>query len=166
MGRPVKLRECTACLQKKPARAFGNKTMTRCAECRGQLGRPIAQARDPVDFIDPGFERRQRAVEEIVALYDTLPLVLSLAPPVVRCTCCWSFDEAAEMGRPSIMRQINGQLFCCVCAYQISACGRCETHKSRLFIPELISNVVPMVPQEILNLKDPPPPRLDVVSSG
>lgn len=99
-------------------------------------------------------------IRDAVMLFDSAAFVASIAPKMNQCRCCFKRElDSSISGLPTIMHPILGVDFCILCAFQVSACGRCETHKSPVFFEALSSTVVPMVPQHVLDRMNPPASR-------
>lgn len=150
-GRPPVLRECATCRVMKPSGDFVTREAASCRECR----------RTGVVDPNPGFipahlryqvptgARRTELAADALGLQALNAMIATITKGFARCACCYAaihVRDVPEAGRP----------FCAVCAFQVEACGRCETHHSALFIPALEGNVVPHVPREIHALFESP----------
>lgn len=143
-GRPPKMRTCESCSTERMARDFPHGEATSCKHCRKMGIGIIAQN---IRFLMPGYTRAQELLQDVEGAATLQSVIASIIGGFSRCGCCFTGEH---------MRDVAGQSFCAVCATQISACGRCETHKSRVFFPTLTSNTVPHVPIEIWQLFEAP----------
>ena len=167
MSRPPVLRECPACHQQRRASEFGSKLARRCVHCRrGKIGVPKPTLAATEALVEPDVEvpappkpprgppgptqydlDRVSGIRDASSLFDSQRVsaetALLLLGSFAFCQCCRA---------PHATKSVGGYTLCVVCAYQVERCGRCDTHKSAVLIPELASNEVPLVPDEISQL--------------
>lgn len=154
VGRPTKLRECMTCHEMKGARDFPSKDASDCRACRRLLLSPIPGVSGYFQTPTRRSEMAQNAIAESLQFVTSLQLAIKLAQTLPRCVCCYEAQH---------VREVHGVRACAVCAVQIEAAGRCETHRSAQIVPELTSCVVPHVPREVHALFEPQvsyPPRV------
>jgi len=137
-GRPSKTRTCVQCSEPRMASEFRSAKATVCRRCAGENARANVKvteilAKERVDKMRTEMLAMQQLPKAALALF-TLPV----------CACCRDMrDVTAD--------PLGGALLCPICLFQIVRCGRCATHASRDFYPQLTANPVVDVPAELLH---------------
>lgn len=153
LGRPPKPKTCVRCALPKNSSDYRYGSDV-CKLCGTELHNEAKAAkraekrrRDEPPKLTADVSPLLKTAQECMALreFGRSVLVALALPPV--CSCC-------RESRDVTPDPVGGAQLCPVCMFQVVRCGRCDTHRSRVFYPALAAQDVVPVPIDLLRAYD------------